>query len=88
MKIIKFGAEWCPACKALEPIIQELIPANPNHEFVSLDVDDESTTELTQQYKIKSLPTTVILNHRDEELFRFVGMKKKSVIQEYIDDLS
>jgi thioredoxin-like negative regulator of GroEL len=88
MKIIKFGAEWCAACKTLDPIIDELIPANPSHEFERVDVDDESNFELTQEYKIKSLPTTVILNHRGEELYRFVGAKKKMTIQAYIDDLS
>lgn len=88
MKIMKFGAEYCAACKALEPIITDLITQNLDHDFISIDVDDPAASEITQQYKIKSIPTTIFANRRDEELFRFTGVKKKNQIQEYIDELS
>ena len=88
MKIIKFGAEWCASCKALQQIMEELIPGNPSHEFIFQDVDTEEGADLTVSYKVKSLPTTVFINHRGEEVYRFTGSKNKYVIQSYIDDLS
>jgi thioredoxin 1 len=88
MQIIKFGAEWCSACVALEPIIEELKVSNPNHEFISKDVDNEDDGNLAVDYKIKSLPTVVFVNHRNEEIFRFVGSKSKKYIQDVIDELS
>jgi thioredoxin-like negative regulator of GroEL len=88
MKIIKFGAEWCPACKVLQPILESLIPANPSHEFLFQDIDTEEGSESAVKYNVKSLPTTIFLNHRNEEIYRFVGSKNKNVIQSYIDDLS
>jgi thioredoxin-like negative regulator of GroEL len=88
MKIIKFGADWCVACKTLQPILEEMIPSNPNHEFIFKNVDNEEDADLATTYKIKSLPTTVLVNHRDEEIYRFVGVKTKETIQAYIDDLS
>ena len=88
MKIIKFGAEWCPACKALQPILESLIPSNPNHNFIFKDVDTDEGSAAALFHKVKSLPTTLILNDKDEELFRFVGSKNKELIQSFIDDLS
>jgi thioredoxin-like negative regulator of GroEL len=88
MQIIKFGAEWCSACAALEPIIEELKVSNPSHEFVVKDVDSEEDGNAAIEYKIKSLPTVVFVNHRNEEIFRFVGSKTKKYIQDVIDELS
>jgi thioredoxin 1 len=88
MQIIKFGAEWCAACKALEPILEELKASNPSHEFVIKDVDSEEDANMAVEYKIKSLPTVVFVNHRNEEMFRFVGSKSKKYIQDVIDELS
>jgi thioredoxin-like negative regulator of GroEL len=88
MQIIKFGAEWCSACVALEPIIEELKVSNPSHEFVVKDVDSEEDGNAAIEYKIKSLPTVVFVNHRNEEIFRFVGPKSKKYIQDVIDELS
>jgi thioredoxin 1 len=88
MTIFKFGAEWCAACKALEPTLEELEISNPSHEFISIDVDTEDGGDFAMVQKIKSLPTVVIFNHREEELFRFTGSKSKGYIQDIIDELS
>jgi thioredoxin 1 len=88
MQIIKFGAEWCSACKALEPILEELKASNPSHDFISKDVDNEEDGNVAIEYNIKSLPTVIFVNHRNEEMFRFVGSKSKKYIQDVIDELS
>lgn len=88
MQIIKFGAEWCAACKSLEPILVDMKTSNPSHEFITYDVDTEDGGNVAVSYKIKSLPTVVFVNHRKEEIFRFTGSKSKSYIQDVIDDLS
>ena len=88
MKIVKFGAEWCAACNTLQPILESLVPSNPSHEFIFHDVDTEEGSALAVTYKVKSLPTTIFINHRKEEVYRFVGSKSKHLIQSYIDDLS
>lgn len=88
MQIIKFGAEWCPACKVLQPILESLVPANPSHEFLFKDIDTDEGSASAVFYNVKSIPTTIFLNHRKEEVYRFVGSKSKHLIQSYIDDLS
>jgi hypothetical protein len=52
------------------------------------DVDSEEDGNAAIEYKIKSLPTVVFVNHRNEEIFRFVGPKSKKYIQDVIDELS
>lgn len=85
---MKFGAEWCSACRTLQPTIDDLILGNLNHEFISIDVDEQNASEITQKYRIKTIPTTIFTNYNDEEVFRFTGVKTKKEIQEFIDELS
>lgn len=84
---MKFGAEWCSPCKTIQHTIDELILENPNHEFIFVDIDEQNASEITQHYRIKSIPTIIFTNN-NEELRRFTGVKTKNQIQEYIDELS
>ena len=37
--VVKNGAEWCPPCKALGPILEDLAKKNALVVFISVDVD-------------------------------------------------
>lgn len=74
-KVLKFGAEWCPTCKAQAKLLTTAgIP------FEDIDVDENE--ELTQKYNIKGLPTIVITNEEGEELSRFNGLTQAKDIKE------
>lgn len=87
MKILKFGAGWCAACNALQPTLDVLATENPKHEFISKDVDIEPDATEAVDYVIKTLPTVVFLNKKNEEMFRFTGNKSKKYIQDVINEL-
>lgn len=55
-KILRFSAEWCQPCKTLAKNIEQ---ANLNVpiEYVDIDQDDQ----LAAQYKIRGVPTLVMI---------------------------
>jgi len=78
MKTAKyFTANWCQPCKSFKPIILELISEGYNITIV--DIDQEQS--LSSQYRVSSVPTTVI-EENGVEVDRFVGaLSKQQVIQ-------
>lgn len=87
MKILKFGAGWCAACIALQPTLDVLAAENPKHEFITKDVDIEPDASEAVDYALKSLPTVIFLDNKNQEIFRFIGNKTKKYIQDVIDEL-
>ena len=57
--VLKFGATWCGPCKALEPNIKKLEAEYSNILFIGVNVDDRP--ELAKKYRIRSLPTVILL---------------------------
>lgn len=61
VKAIKFYATWCGPCKiygkAWDKVAEEL---KDSVEFVDVDIDKD-TTGLAAQYKVTSVPHTVVL---------------------------
>jgi thioredoxin 1 len=55
--LVEFGATWCPPCKALLPVLEQLQAEHPEYDFVKLDIDD--SPELSQAYKVKGVPTLI-----------------------------
>ena len=78
MKIIKFGAEWCSACKSMDKIYYEELK---NWECV--DVDDQP--ELITKYGINKLPTLLFLNNEDIEVNRHVGAMTTEQYNSYLN---
>ena len=39
MVVVKNGAEWCPPCKKLATILEDLSKKNTNVIFISVDVE-------------------------------------------------
>ncbi len=59
---IRFHAGWCGPCRAYAPIWNKVVNENtePEVEFLEVDVDKD-VSGLAAEYKIMSLPTTVIV---------------------------
>lgn len=68
-QVLYFSAKWCTACQATTPIIESLKSSN-RAQVAMVDVDYD--VSLTEQYKVKSVPTTVILENGNE-IKRHVG---------------
>lgn len=57
--LVDVGAEWCPPCKKMEPVINEL---KKKHEgkFLLVNVDGGRDQEIVGHYKVKELPVFMV----------------------------
>lgn len=69
--LVDFGAEWCPPCKKMEPVINNFIAANNKISF--LKVDGGIHTELMKQLNAAELPTFILLKN-GREVWRYSGV--------------
>jgi len=73
--LVDFWAEWCPPCKMLGPIIDELATDIGNRAIIC-KVDADAEAALLTEYSVSSLPTIVIFKN-GKETGRMIGLKSK-----------
>jgi thiol-disulfide isomerase/thioredoxin len=81
--IIIFSADWCGYCKKLKENIEQLDQPN-DYVICILNVDLQDNKYLLEKYKIKSLPTSIILDTtlgEPSEISRKTGFNKSDYIQ-------
>jgi len=79
-KVYKFSATWCGPCKMLTKTLSTIETSVPVEE-----VDINANEELTQQFKIRGVPTLVMVNEDGVELKRKVGVMNPTELQEWIN---
>jgi len=76
MKVLKFGAVWCPGCLVMRPRWQEIEKEHPWLKTEYYDYDKDK--EMVEKYKIdKNLPTFVFLDKEGQEFLRLSGEPSK-----------
>jgi len=78
--LLKFGAQWCTQCKALDKIISQIELGSTL--LVHVDIDHEP--DVAKAYNIRGLPTTVILDQMGEEINRCIGVKNKEFLVNFL----
>lgn len=68
MKLIKFGASWCIPCANLESRLKKI---NLSIDLASYDVEEE--VELTEKWKVRNVPTVILVDENENEVNRWVG---------------
>lgn len=85
ISLVDFGADWCPPCRAMEPIVERIASEYAGRARVAaVDVDVNART--TARYGVRSFPT--FLFFRDGEVVdRIVGAVPKSRLIERLEAL-
>jgi thiol-disulfide isomerase/thioredoxin len=76
--LLIFTADWCGYCRSLKKELKSIIP---NHKYVVcfLDIDNEINKKLVAQFNIKSLPTSIIIDQKqNKEIKRKNGFVKEA----------
>ncbi len=82
--LLDFWAEWCPPCKLLSPIIDELAGTYAGKvKIAKVNVDEAA--ELAQKFNITSIPTLLLFN-KGEVVQNQVGALPKPSIEEMFKD--
>ena len=80
--LVDFGAEWCPPCKKMEPIIKNLQQNNAG-KFTLLKVDGGNDRDIMQQYKVTALPVFIIFKD-GKEVWRKDAVATEKEIGEHL----
>jgi len=64
--MVKFTAEWCSPCSAIQPTLEEIATElEGKAKIVKLDVDESPVT--ASKYRVKGIPTMMVF--KNGELF-------------------
>ena len=63
--LIDFGADWCPPCIKMEPVIEQL-KKDLGDKYTLVKVDAGVQTELMKQVNVESIPTFIIYKNGSE----------------------
>lgn len=75
--VLVFGADWCPYCRVLKKDINNI----SFKKYIVCIIDTDKNKELVQKYRIKGLPTSIIIDHKETELARKTGYKQSDYNQ-------
>jgi len=81
MKLLKFYAEWCVPCKGLTMIINGA-KDKINIPIEEYDIDNEMF--MAQDYKVRSVPTLVLVDDKNQEIKRSVGLLSEEKLLEFL----
>ena len=82
-KIIKFYANWCGPCKSYAPIFDKVIEKYKDQVEVYNVNLDKDTDGLAAEYKIRSIPATVLVKE-DGTLLTKIGILSETELEELI----
>jgi len=80
--LVDFWASWCPPCRILSPIIEEIAEKYVGKVKVGkVNVDEQRA--LAERYRVMSIPT-VFLFKNGQVIDKIVGARPKADIEQFI----
>ena len=86
-KVIKMSASWCAPCKVYAKAFHEVEKEDKYKGIEFEDVDVEENEDLALKYKVRAVPTTIILGENDVVLASFSGNVPKKDLEKKLDSL-
>ena len=77
--LVDFGAEWCPPCKKMEPVLKSVQTNNPGLSLIK--VDGSRDQQLLKQYVVTALPV-LILYKNGKQVWRKDGIADEKEISD------
>lgn len=81
MKVLKFYADWCGPCKGLTQVIKNA-GDKVTMEIENVNIDDNIF--MAQDYKVRSVPTMVVVDDNGNEIRRKVGGVNEEQLLEFL----
>ncbi|HEY0679924.1 MAG TPA: thioredoxin domain-containing protein [Chitinophagaceae bacterium] len=80
--LVDFGAEWCPPCKKMEPVLDSLV-ANYGDGFQLVKIDGGSQVSISRELSVEALPTFIIYKN-GKPVWRKQGLTE---LKEFVQQL-
>ena len=87
IEVVELSASWCGPCKVMKPTIEKIMAMEKFKEipFKEIDVDDD-TEEYSEKYKVRNIPTILILSEEGILKERITGLVPEAKIIESIEN--
>lgn len=85
--IIKFEARWCAACKQVDGALMDLAEER-KVPVIRVNVEEEVAT--SKEYKVRQLPTFVLVDENEQELdraYNLLGLRQMLDTHRAIDSM-
>jgi thioredoxin 1 len=76
--LVDFWAAWCPPCRAMHPILDDLATERVDLRVVGLDVDNNQA--IAAKYGILSMPTFLVFKH-GEPVLKLIGSRPRRKLE-------
>jgi thioredoxin 1 len=84
--VVDFWAEWCGPCRAIAPVLEELVEASEGR-ITLLKVNVDESPALAARYEIRSIPTLLFFRE-GAVVDRVVGAVPRAVLQDVVNRAS
>lgn len=84
--LINFFAEWCGACKAQDPILEELRRTTGNKvDIIKVNVSEDR--DMAREFKVEATPTMFIIKGNNI-LRKYVGVTSRNELESIINNIT
>jgi thioredoxin 1 len=80
--LVDFTAAWCPPCRAMNPILDQMAAERDDIKIVSVDVDSEQ--ELASQWGVMGMPTFLLFDH-GRPIQQLVGSRPRKRLESELE---
>jgi thioredoxin 1 len=81
--LVDFTAAWCPPCRVMKPVLEQLAAARPELKVVHVDVERSPRT--ATRHEVLSMPTFVLFRGGAPAL-RVVGSRSRRRLERELDE--
>ncbi len=81
--LLDASTRWCPPCRALEPILEQLLAAGGGR-YRIVEFDAEQWPELAARLAVRAFPTVMVF-HQGREVARHVGLTTAKRLRGMLD---
>ena len=82
--LVDFWAAWCPPCRVMHPILDEIAAERDDLRIVGLDV--EANQAIAARYGVLSMPTFMVFKH-GEPVLKLIGSRPKRKLEQELSEV-
>jgi len=83
-----FYADWCPTCKKMQPLVEQLRDEYAGRIKVALlNVDDPQTKEAAAAYRVWAIPFMVLVKPNADVIGQWVGEQREATLRGAFDSV-